>query len=213
MEKHYPFSGGVAPLDRANVDTDQIFPRKFLKLLERSRLGEFLFHEHRYLDNGELNPDFPLNHPRYSGAAILVARENFGCGSSREHAVWALTDFGFRAIIAPSFADIFKKNCLNNRVLPVELEPHIVDELFQRAESADGYVIEVDLENQQITASDGFKCHFNVDPFYKRRLLAGLDEIAVTLDNEAAIDAYEMTHQATWQACVPCLQEEIERSR
>lgn len=213
MENHHPFSGAVAFLDRAHVDTDQIIPRKFLKLLGRSRFGEFLFHEHRYLDNGELNPDFPLNHPRYAGAAILVAKENFGCGSSREHAVWALSDYGFRAIIAPSFADIFKKNCLNNRVLPVELDPQIVDELFERAESAAPYIVEVDLENQRITGADGFTVHFNVDPFYKRRFLAGLDEIAASLEKAEAIEVYEMTHQAPWQANVPCRREEIEGCR
>lgn len=212
MEKHYPFCGAIAPLDRSNVDTDQIIPRKFLKLLGRSQFGEFLFHEHRYLDNGDLNPDFILNHPRYSEAAILVARENFGCGSSREHAVWALLDYGFRALIAPSFGDIFKKNCLNNRVLPVELEHHVVDKLFQRVEATDGYVIEIDLENQKLTGSDGFTCHFDVDPVYKRRLLAGLDEITATLAQQAAIEAYEMTHKAPWEASVPCLREEIERS-
>jgi 3-isopropylmalate/(R)-2-methylmalate dehydratase small subunit len=213
MENHYPFTGTVALLDRADVDTDQIIPRKFLKLLGRSRFGEFLFHEHRYLDNGELNPDFPLNHPRYSGASILVARENFGCGSSREHAVWALSDYGFRAIIAPSFGDIFKNNCLNNRVLPVELEPQIVDELFQRAGSTDRYTVEVDLENQRINGSDGFTTVFQVNPFYKGRLLAGLDGIAATLEKSEAIGAYETIHQAPWQAFAPCRREEIEGSR
>lgn len=199
MEKFVTFTGKAAALDQANVDTDQIIPKQFLKLVERSGFGKFLFYNQRYLENGEPDPGFPLNLPQFNGASILVARENFGCGSSREHAPWALMDYGFKVLIAPSFADIFRNNCHKIGILPVVLEPDVVDEWFRRIELTSGYSITVDLENQSLTGSDGWSCSFEVDPFRKRCLLEGLDEISLTLEeHQQAIAAYELAHREPW---------------
>ena len=200
MEKFDKLTGIVAPLDRANVDTDAIIPKQFLKSIKRSGFGPNLFDEWRYLDHGEpgmdnskrpLNPDFVLNQPRYQGARILLARENFGCGSSREHAPWALLDYGFRVIIAPSFADIFYNNCFKNGILPIVLDAGIVDELFREVEANEGYTLTVDLENQTITKPDGTTIPFEIDAFRKHRLLEGLDDIGLTLEHADEIRAYE----------------------
>ncbi len=200
MEQFVTFTGKVAALDLPNVDTDQIIPKQFLKLVARSGFGKFLFFNQRYLENGDPNPDFLLNLPRYLGATILVARENFGCGSSREHAPWALGDYGFKVLIAPSFADIFRNNCYKNGLLPVQLKEDLVDELFRRIESSEDYDITVDLENQTLTGSDGWSCSFDVDSFHKRCLMEGLDEISLTLEqHEQAITAYESAHREPWQ--------------
>lgn len=188
-----PFSthtGLVAPLDRANVDTDQIIPKQFLKRIERTGFGEFLFYDWRYRPSGELNEDFSLNEPRYRGASILVAGKNFGCGSSREHAPWALADFGFRAIIAPSFADIFANNCQKNGLLPVVLKDAEVAELVRRAQVR-GYQLTVDLERRLVQDSDGFAAAFAIDDFQRYCLMEGLDDIDLTLQHAADITAYE----------------------
>ncbi|GAB4256085.1 MAG: 3-isopropylmalate dehydratase small subunit [Methylomicrobium sp.] len=188
----------VAPLDRANVDTDAIIPKQFLKSIRRAGFGPYLFDEWRYLDRGEpdmdcssrpLNPDFVLNRPQYQGAEILLTRENFGCGSSREHAPWALEDYGFRAIIAPSFADIFYNNCFKNGLLPIVLDAETVDGLFN--ELNDGYRLTIDLEAQKIATPAGREIAFEVDPTRRHRLLNGLDDIALTLQHADAIRAYE----------------------
>ncbi|MEE4660870.1 MAG: 3-isopropylmalate dehydratase small subunit [Halieaceae bacterium] len=192
--------GLVAPMDRANVDTDMIIPKQFLKSIKRSGFGPNLFDELRYLDEGQpgqdcsqrpLNPDFPLNFPRYQGASILLARENFGCGSSREHAPWALEDYGFRCVIAPSFADIFYNNCFKNGVLPLVLPAAVVDRLFQALYSEEGYTLTVDLEQQQVITPDGRVEAFEVDTYRRYRLLNGLDDIGLTLEHADAIRAYE----------------------
>ncbi len=209
MEKFTTLDGIVAPLDRANVDTDAIIPKQFLKSIRRTGFGPNLFDEWRYLDHGEpgmdnskrpLNPDFVLNQPRYQGAQILLARENFGCGSSREHAPWALLDYGFRVIIAPSFADIFYNNCFKNGILPVVLEAEVVDRLFREVAARPGYRLTVDLEAQSVTTPDGEVFHFSLDPFRKRCLLEGLDDIALTLQHADAIRAYEARRreEAPW---------------
>lgn len=188
------------PLDRPNVDTDAIIPKQFLKSIKRTGFGPNLFDEWRYLDHGEpgmdnsqrpINPDFVLNQPRYQGAQILLARENFGCGSSREHAPWALLDYGFRVIIAPSFADIFYNNCFKNGILPIVLDAETVDELFREVEANEGYTLTVDLERQTITKPDGTVIRFEIDEFRKHRLLEGLDDIGLTLEHADEIRAYE----------------------
>ncbi|MDD5411684.1 MAG: 3-isopropylmalate dehydratase small subunit [Methylobacter sp.] len=188
----------VAPLDRANVDTDAIIPKQFLKSIRRAGFGPYLFDEWRYLDHGEpdmdctnrpINKDFVLNKPEYKGAEILLTRENFGCGSSREHAPWALEDFGFRAIIAPSFADIFYNNCFKNGLLPIALPADVVDSLFK--ELVTGYQLTIDLETQKITTPSGREIGFDVDETRKYRLLNGLDDIALTLQHADKIKAYE----------------------
>ncbi len=188
----------VAPLDRANVDTDAIIPKQFLKSIRRAGFGPYLFDEWRYLDHGEpdmdctnrpVNKDFVLNKPEYKGAEILLTRENFGCGSSREHAPWALEDFGFRAIIAPSFADIFYNNCFKNGLLPIALPADVVDSLFK--ELVTGYQLTIDLETQKITTPSGREIGFDVDETRKYRLLNGLDDIALTLQHADKIKAYE----------------------
>lgn len=191
MIPFHAHSGLVALLDRANVDTDQIIPKQFLKRIERAGFGEFLFYDWRYLPSGELDQSFALNQSRYRGASILVAGKNFGCGSSREHAPWALADFGFRAIIAPSFADIFANNCLKNGLLPVVLSESEVAELARRAQEIDDYQITVDLEQREVTDSLGFVATFAIDEFQRQCLLQGLDDIDLTLQDEAAISAYE----------------------
>jgi len=184
-------TGIVAPLDRINVDTDQIIPKQFLKRIERTGFGQFLFYDWRFLEDGRPNPDFELNRPGYEGASILAAGRNFGCGSSREHAPWALQDYGFRAIIAPSFADIFSNNCVKNGLLPVVLPEEAVVYLLRRAEEQPGYQATVDLERQVVTDGDGFRHSFTVDPFRRQCLLHGLDEIGLTLQHEEAIARYE----------------------
>jgi 3-isopropylmalate/(R)-2-methylmalate dehydratase small subunit len=189
-------TGLVAPLERANVDTDQIIPKQFLKRVERTGFGEFLFYDWRYLPNGELNASFPLNDPRYRAASILVTGKNFGCGSSREHAPWALADFGFRAIIAPSFADIFANNCMKNGLLPVVLMESEVEELAKRAWDIDNYLATVDLEERRVTDSQGYSAVFTIDEFQRNCLMEGLDDIDLTLQHEAKIAAYEQRRPA-----------------
>jgi len=197
MEPFKSFTGLATPLDRSDVDTDQIIPKQFLKRVERSGFGQFLFHDWRRDERGEPDLEFVLNRPRYRGAQVLLARDNFGCGSSREHAPWALLDYGFRVILAPSFADIFKNNCYKNGMLPVELSAELIDDWFQRVEAQEGYTIHVDLEGQTLTGNDGFACAFEVDPFRKRCLLEGLDDIALTLEREGDITAFE-DKRAPW---------------
>lgn len=194
-------TGIVAPLDRPNVDTDQIIPKQFLKRIERTGFGEFLFYDWRYKATGERNPSFVLNDERYAGASILVTGRNFGCGSSREHAPWALLDYGFRAIVAPSFADIFANNCLKNGVLPVVLSEAEVAELLRRAQALEGYRLTVDLENRAVTDSDGFSASFEIDDFSRRCLLEGLDDIGLTLQDEPQISAYE-ARRANWRVSI-----------
>jgi 3-isopropylmalate/(R)-2-methylmalate dehydratase small subunit len=200
MQPFTILKGLVAPLDRANVDTDAIIPKQFLKSIERTGFGDNLFDEWRYLDHGEpgmdiskrpLNPDFVLNQKRYRGAQILLARRNFGCGSSREHAPWALGEYGFRALIAPSFADIFYNNCFKNGILPVVLEEAEVEELFNQLDAAPGYELTVDLERQRVTTPGGEVYSFEVDAFKKHCLLSGLDEIGLTLEHADDIRDYE----------------------
>lgn len=191
MEPLKKVTGVVAPLDRMNVDTDQIIPKQFLKRIERTGFGEFLFFDWRYNEDGTLNPEFELNKEHLKGANILLAGQNFGSGSSREHAPWALREYGFQVIIAPSFADIFYNNCFKNSILPVILREDLVKELFSRVNSKKGYRLMVDLETQSIEGKDGWKAGFDIDPFKKKTLLEGLDDIALTLNNEDKIRAYE----------------------
>jgi 3-isopropylmalate/(R)-2-methylmalate dehydratase small subunit len=200
MEKFVKLTGVVVPLDMAHVDTDQLVPKQFLKRVEREGYGEVLFYHHRFDENGTLVDEFVLNQPHYQGATILLARENFGSGSSREHAPWALQDYGFRALIAPSFADIFKANCYKIGLLPIEIETALVDDLFKRAEANPGYRLTVDLKAQTVSGPDGFACFFPVDPFGKHCQLEGLDEVGLTLTHEAAIAEYEKKHAEPWQA-------------
>jgi len=189
-------TGLVAPLDRPNVDTDQIIPKQFLKRIERTGFGQFLFFDWRYLPDGRPDPSFILNEPRYQGASILVAGRNFGCGSSREHAPWALAEYGFRAIIAPSFADIFRNNCAQNGLLTVVLPEEQVHTLIQKTLETPGYTLTIDLEQQTVSDDAGFNATFDIDPFVKTRLLNGLDEIGMTLQREAAIAAFEQRRPA-----------------
>ncbi len=184
-------TGLVAAMDRANVDTDQIIPKQFLKRIERTGFGEFLFFDWRYRDDTTDNPEFELNHPDVQGASILLARRNFGNGSSREHAVWALDDYGFRAIIAPSFADIFFNNCFKNGILPIRLPQAEVDRLMDMADNGANATFTVDLESQHITAPDGSLTDFDVDSFRKHCLIEGLDDIGLTLQKAADINSYE----------------------
>lgn len=209
MNKFIRVDGLTVPLDRANVDTDAIIPKQFLKSIKRTGFGPNLFDEWRYLDHGEpgmdnsirpLNPEFVLNQPRYQGGQILLARENFGCGSSREHAPWALVDYGYRAIIAPSFADIFFNNCFKNGLLPVVLDAVSVDDLFHAVSATPGYRLAIDLEQQSITTPDGKRYSFEVDPFRKNCLLNGLDDIGLTLQHVQEIKDYEARRrlEAPW---------------
>ncbi|MDH3974932.1 MAG: 3-isopropylmalate dehydratase small subunit [Deltaproteobacteria bacterium] len=200
MEVFKVFEGMAAPLDRANVDTDAIIPKQFLKSIKRSGFGPYLFDELRYLDQGQpdmdctnrpRNKDFVLNQERYENSSILLARENFGCGSSREHAPWALLDYGFRCIIAPSFADIFYNNCFKNGILPVVLPAETVERLFKECEAASGYQLKVDLSVQTVTTPSGTSFSFEVDPFRKHCLMEGLDDIGLTLQDADKIKAYE----------------------
>jgi len=204
MDKFIKQEGLVAPLDRSNVDTDAVIPKPYLKSIKRTGYGPNLFDEWRYLDHGEpgmdhskrpLNPDFVLNQPRYQGATVLLARENFGCGSSREHAPWALLQYGFQAVIAPSFADIFYNNSLKNGLLLIKLDAKIVDKLFKETEAMKGYRVAVDLEAQTVTAPGGDSYKFDIDPFTKHCLLNGLDEIGLSLGHSADIKAFEAKHR------------------
>ncbi|HVA68460.1 MAG TPA: 3-isopropylmalate dehydratase small subunit [Candidatus Binataceae bacterium] len=201
MEPFKSFTGLVAPLDRANVDTDQVIPKQFLKAVVRSGLGKGLFFDWRFSQDGSRsyeNPDFVLNQPRYQGASILVARHNFGCGSSREHAVWALADFGIRTVIAPSFADIFRNNCFKNGFLPITLKPEEVEAIFKAAAKNPGYKLTVDLEKQTVSDEFGLSARFEVTAFLKNCLLEGLDEIAQTLIHDKEIAAYEKSHPSPY---------------
>ena len=191
FKKH---TGLVAPLDRANVDTDQIIPKQFLKRIERTGFGEFLFYNWRYLSDGQLNPSFVLNEPRYQGASILVAAKNFGCGSSREHAPWALGEYGFRVIIAPSFADIFANNCFKNGMLPITLPAAQVEAIMDHAQQRESYELTVDLERLTVEDASGLSIPFVVGEFQRYCLLEGLDDIGLTLRHESAIRAYEANH-------------------
>jgi 3-isopropylmalate/(R)-2-methylmalate dehydratase small subunit len=194
MQPFRTHKGKVAPLDRANVDTDQIIPKQFLKRIERTGFGEFLFYDWRRGKNGSQDPSFSLNQPRYTGASVLVTGRNFGCGSSREHAVWALEDFGFRAVIAPSFADIFANNCVKNGVLTVVLTEEQVAELIRRAAEIHDYQLDVDLEQCQVKDDRGFSATFQIDDFTRHCLLEGLDDIGLTLQHQSEIAAYESKH-------------------
>ena len=190
--------GIVAPLDRPNVDTDQIIPKQFLKRIERTGFGEFLFYDWRYNAKGEPEASFVLNADEYLGATILVAGKNFGCGSSREHAPWALLDYGFRAIIAPSFADIFANNCMKNGIVPVVLSESEVEELFRRTSDGQGYQVTVDLERRLVQDEQGFSASFVIDDFNRHCLMEGLDDIALTQQYEPQIAAYE-AQRAAWR--------------
>lgn len=187
-------TGLVLPMDRSNVDTDQIIPKQFLKRIERTGFGQFLFFDWRYLDDGSNNPGFELNRPEYAGASVLLARRNFGCGSSREHAPWALEDYGFRVLIAPSFADIFYNNSFKNGMLPIKLSEAAVDDLFARAHAHPGYKLTVDLREQTITDEHGLSLPFEVDDFRRQCLLEGLDDIGLTLQHADKIADYERAH-------------------
>lgn len=191
MKPFVVHTGIAAPLDRVNVDTDAIIPKQFLKRIERTGFGQFLFYEWRFNADGSPIESFVLNQPKYAGATVLLARNNFGCGSSREHAPWALLDYGFRAIIAPSFADIFYNNCFKNGILPIKLSEEQVQELFSRAESLDNYQLTIDLQEQVITDDAGLSYPFEVDAYRRYCLLNGLDDIGITLQYEDKIAAYE----------------------
>ena len=194
MKPFRKHKGKVAPLHRHNVDTDQIIPKQFLKRIERTGFGEFLFHDWRRTKDGAHDPSFSLNHPRHAGASILVAGKNFGCGSSREHAVWALDDFGFRAVIAPSFADIFANNCVKNGVLTVVLTENEVEELIRRTAEHHDYHVHIDLEHLKVVDDYGFSASFQIDDFTRHCLLEGLDDIGLTMKHEPEITAYEAKH-------------------
>ena len=197
MQPFKNHTGLVAVLDRPNVDTDQIIPKQFLKRVERTGFGEFLFYDWRFRPDGQLDSSFPLNESRYRGASILVAGKNFGCGSSREHAPWSLADFGFRAIIAPSFADIFANNCLKNGLLPVTLDDAQVAELMRRGKEIENYQATIDLELKTVTDAHGFAATFVIGDFQRHCLLEGLDDIGLTLKHEAEITSFE-SGRPTW---------------
>ena len=195
MKSFIQHTGLVATMDRANVDTDQIIPKQFLKRIDRTGFGQFLFYDWRFKDDGRTpNPDFELNRPEFAGASILIARRNFGCGSSREHARWALEDYGFRVIIAPSFADIFYNNCFKNSMLPIRLDESIVQQIFDRVATHPGYRLTVDLEQCTITDDHGLRLSFEVDASRRHCLLGGLDDIGLTLQQEDKIAGYEAAH-------------------
>jgi len=196
MKPFVRIQGLVALLDLPNVDTDQIIPKQFLKRIERTGFGQFLFYDWRFSDGVQLDPAFELNQPRYRGAQILLTRANFGCGSSREHAPWALEDYGFRCVIAPSFADIFYNNCFKNGMLPIQLTEGQVEDLFRRVRGSVGYSLTIDLERKQITSDDGLNLKFEVDEFRRRCLLNGWDDIGLTLQHEDKIQQYENQHAA-----------------
>jgi 3-isopropylmalate/(R)-2-methylmalate dehydratase small subunit len=194
MKSFTKHTGRVVAMDRANVDTDQIIPKQFLKRIERTGFGEFLFWDWARDPNGGIIPDFELNRPEAKGASVLLTRRNFGCGSSREHAPWALEDWGFRVIIAPSFADIFYNNCFKNGMLPIVLSEEQVDELFKRAAARQGYKLTADLESCTLTDDEGLSLNFDVEGFRQHCLLHGLDDIGLTLEHESKIDAFERAH-------------------
>jgi 3-isopropylmalate/(R)-2-methylmalate dehydratase small subunit len=199
MQPFQALTALAMPLDRTNVDTDQIIPKQFLKRIERTGYGDFLFFDWRQTPSGDPVPDFVLNHPRYNGAQILIAGKNFGCGSSREHAAWALSDFGFRSVIAPTFADIFFSNAGKNGILLVRLSESEVETLLKNAQTIPGYQLTVSLPDQTVTDGQGFSAKFDVDPFRKFCLLEGLDDIGLTLRHAAELDKYEAQHdRATW---------------
>jgi 3-isopropylmalate/(R)-2-methylmalate dehydratase small subunit len=196
MEEFKQHTGLVAPVDRVNVDTDAIIPKQFLKRIERTGFGQFLFFEWRWDQNGAVIPGFSLNQPRYEGASVLISRANFGCGSSREHAPWAIQDYGFKVIIAPSYADIFYNNCFKNGILPINLSEEQVEELFQRTAQHEGYKLNVDLDNNKLTDNFGLDISFTLDEHRRQFLLQGLDDIGLTLQHADKISAYEEQHQA-----------------
>jgi len=200
MESFTTLTGLVAPLDRVNVNTDEITPARFLKSILRTGFANALFANWRYLKDGTPNPDFVLNQPRYQGVSILLAGDNFGCGSSREHAPWAILEYGFRCLIAPSFADIFYNNCFNNGILPVTLDDAVVQELFAEVEASEGYILHIDLSAQTVTTPGGRVLHFEIDNFKKHALLEGLDNIGWTLSHSDEIAAYEQRRkqEAPW---------------
>ena len=197
MQPFITHSGLVAPMNRVNVDTDQMVPKQFLKALTRQGFGRTLFYDWRYLPGEKPNPEFVLNFPRYKGASVLLARANFGCGSSREHAPWAIGDYGFRVILAPSYADIFYNNCFKNGILPAELTEAQIEELFQRTEKEEGYKLTVDLPSQTVKDTHGLQYKFEIAPSRKEVLLKGLDDIGTSLLHADAIDTYEKAHAAT----------------
>ncbi|MGG1619176.1 3-isopropylmalate dehydratase small subunit [Paenibacillus sp. NRS-1782] len=196
MEAFTTLKGIVAPVDRVNVDTDAIIPKQFLKRIERTGFGQFLFYEWRFDEEGNINPDFEPNKPRYAGASVLISRANFGCGSSREHAPWAIMDYGFRCVIAPSYADIFYNNCFKNAILPIKLSEEQVEDLFQRTAKHDNYQLNVDLDEKTITDDYGLHIDFDLDEHRRQFLLQGLDDIGLTLQHEAEILAYEQKRAA-----------------
>lgn len=191
MEAFVKHTGIVAPVDRVNVDTDAIIPKQFLKRIERSGFGQFLFYEWRFDEEGNVNPEFEPNKPRYEGASVLISRANFGCGSSREHAPWAILDYGYKVVIAPSYADIFYNNCFKNGILPIKLSEEQVEDLFQRTAKHDGYKLNVDLENKTLTDDYGLSIAIELDEHRRQFLLQGLDDIGLTLQHADLIAAYE----------------------
>ena len=193
MKAFNRYEGIVVPLNRVNVDTDQIIPKQFLKLTQKTGFGNYLFYDWRFFEDGKPKKEFVLNEPRYKDGKILLTRANFGCGSSREHAVWALLDYGFRVLIAPSYADIFYNNCFKNGVLPITASDQDIDELFGEVAAQEGYALRVQLENQTVMKPDGQTIQFKIDPFMKKCLLEGLDDISLTLQHEKEIRSYELT--------------------
>ncbi|CAM2793594.1 3-isopropylmalate dehydratase small subunit [Paenibacillus sediminis] len=196
MQPFKQLTGIVAPVDRVNVDTDAIIPKQFLKRIERTGFGQFLFYEWRFDQQGNVNPQFEMNKPRYEGASILISRANFGCGSSREHAPWAILDYGFQVVIAPSYADIFYNNCFKNGILPIKLSEEQVEELFKRTAAHDGYQLNVDLENKTISDNYGLHYTFDLDEHRRQFLLLGLDDIGLTLQHEDKIASFEERNAA-----------------
>lgn len=194
MKAFKTVNGIVMPIDRTNIDTDAIIPKQFLKRIERSGFGQFVFYEFRYDENDQIIEDSVFNQARYEGCEVLISRANFGCGSSREHAPWALEDYGFKVIIAPSYADIFYNNCFNNGILPIKLDNEIMDRLFANTYDQEGYKLEIDLENQTISDRQSIQLSFDLDPFHKDKLLKGLDDIGLTLLKEDKITAFEQAN-------------------
>lgn len=196
MQPFKQLTGLVAPVDRVNVDTDAIIPKQFLKRIERTGFGQFLFFEWRFDESGNVNPNFEMNKPRYAGAEVLISRANFGCGSSREHAPWAIMDYGFKVVIAPSFADIFYNNCFKNGILPIKLSEEQVEDLFQRTANNEGYKLTVNLEAKKLTDNQGLEIGFDLDEHRRQFLLLGLDDIGLTLQHEDKIAAFEAKRAA-----------------
>lgn len=195
MKPFTKLDGIVLPVDRTNIDTDAIIPKQFLKRIERTGFGQFAFYEFRYDENDKPIKESVFNQERYKGSSIIIARANFGCGSSREHAPWALEDYGIRVVIAPSFADIFYNNCFNNGILPIKMDNEIMDKLFENTYNKEGYKLVVDLENETISDNEGLEIKFDVNPFHKHKLLNGLDDIAITLLKDEVISKYEKEHK------------------